>query len=61
MMMLMTVLMAPSNMNVTLQLVYKSVSAFAPISHPTECPWGHKAFSGYLGENKESWKVKEGL
>lgn len=27
---------------------YRSVSAFAPISNPTECPWGHKAFSGYL-------------
>lgn len=27
---------------------YRSVSAFAPISNPTECPWGHKAFNGYL-------------
>ena len=27
---------------------YRSVSAFAPISNPTNCPWGHKAFSGYL-------------
>jgi S-(hydroxymethyl)glutathione dehydrogenase/alcohol dehydrogenase len=26
-----------------------SVSAFAPISNPTECPWGQKAFKGYLG------------
>ncbi len=26
--------------------LYKSVSAFAPIAHPTECPWGIKAFSG---------------
>ena len=23
--------------------------AFAPICNPTECPWGHKAFTGYLG------------
>lgn len=36
---------------------YKSVSAFAPICNPVECPWGLKAFSGYLGENKEDWKA----
>eukprot|EP00411_Alexandrium_monilatum_P058385 CAMPEP_0175510734 /NCGR_PEP_ID=MMETSP0096-20121207/11539_1 /TAXON_ID=311494 /ORGANISM="Alexandrium monilatum, Strain CCMP3105" /LENGTH=501 /DNA_ID=CAMNT_0016812915 /DNA_START=59 /DNA_END=1561 /DNA_ORIENTATION=- len=29
--------------------VYKSVSAFAPICNPTKCPWGEKAFTGYLG------------
>lgn len=29
--------------------LYKSVSAFAPISNPTQCPWGIKAFTGYLG------------
>ena len=29
---------------------YKSVSAFAPICHPTNCPWGKKAFGNYLGE-----------
>uniref|UniRef100_A0A7S0JBA3 S-formylglutathione hydrolase n=1 Tax=Calcidiscus leptoporus TaxID=127549 RepID=A0A7S0JBA3_9EUKA len=28
---------------------YTSVSAFAPICNPTKCPWGVKAFSGYLG------------
>lgn len=28
---------------------YRSVSAFAPICAPLECPWGHKAFAGYLG------------
>lgn len=28
---------------------YKSVSAFAPIANPTQCPWGQKAFKGYLG------------
>jgi len=36
--------------------LYKSVSAFAPISAPSQCPWGVKAFSGYLGENRELWK-----
>jgi len=28
---------------------YKSVSAFSPICNPTACPWGKKAFEGYLG------------
>ena len=28
---------------------YASLSAFAPICHPTNCPWGTKAFEGYLG------------
>lgn len=34
---------------------YKSVSAFAPICNPSACPWGVKAFSGYLGEDKSKW------
>eukprot|EP00941_MAST-03F_sp_MAST-3F-sp1_P001730 g1730.t1 len=29
--------------------MYRSVSAFAPICNPTKCPWGEKAFTGYLG------------
>lgn len=33
-----------------------SVSAFAPIAHPSACPWGHKAFSGYLGDDREQWR-----
>jgi len=37
--------------------MYKSVSAFAPISNPINCPWGQKAFHGYLGEDKEAWKA----
>ncbi|WP_433693812.1 S-formylglutathione hydrolase [Paraburkholderia phenoliruptrix] len=37
--------------------IYRSVSAFAPIAAPTRCPWGEKAFSGYLGENREAWKA----
>ncbi|KAE9379121.1 esterase [Stipitochalara longipes BDJ] len=36
--------------------MYKSVSAFAPISNPSQCPWGEKAFKGYLGEDREAWK-----
>ena len=31
---------------------FKSVSAFAPICAPCECPWGEKAFSNYLGEDR---------
>jgi S-formylglutathione hydrolase len=35
--------------------LFRSVSAFAPIAAPMRCPWGQKAFSGYLGPDKESW------
>ncbi|XP_016054990.1 PREDICTED: S-formylglutathione hydrolase isoform X3 [Miniopterus natalensis] len=36
---------------------YKSVSAFAPICNPVLCPWGKKAFSGYLGTDQSKWKA----
>ena len=36
--------------------MFKSVSAWAPISNPSQCPWGEKAFGGYLGDDKEEWK-----
>lgn len=36
--------------------LYKSVTAFAPISNPTASPWGIKCFTGYLGDKKEDWK-----
>lgn len=35
---------------------YRSISAFAPISSPTRCPWGEKALGSYLGNNKASWE-----
>jgi S-formylglutathione hydrolase len=35
---------------------YLSVSAFAPICHPSDCPWGQKAFSSYLGEDRNDWR-----
>jgi S-formylglutathione hydrolase len=35
---------------------YKSVSAFAPIVAPMQCPWGQKAFSNYLGADQETWR-----
>jgi len=34
---------------------YVSVSAFAPICSPTRCPWGQKALTGYLGEDRTAW------
>ena len=37
---------------------FKSVSAFAPIANPVNCPWGHKAFSGYLGGTLEDSKAE---
>lgn len=35
--------------------IYKSLSAFAPICHPSVCPWGQKAFSRYLGDEEAAW------
>ncbi len=35
---------------------FRSVSAFAPICAPTRCPWGRKAFSGYLGADEAAWR-----
>jgi S-formylglutathione hydrolase len=35
---------------------YRSVSAFAPIVAPIQCPWGQKAFTHYLGQDSETWK-----
>ncbi|KAK7458664.1 hypothetical protein VKT23_003200 [Stygiomarasmius scandens] len=37
---------------------YRSASAFAPISNPTKCPWGEKAFNGYLQGGVEEAKEK---
>ena len=35
---------------------YVSVSAFSPIANPTNCPWGHKALGGYLGDDQSAWQ-----
>jgi S-formylglutathione hydrolase len=35
---------------------YKSVSAFAPIVSPINCPWGQKAFKNYLGADISAWQ-----
>ncbi|MFC4277453.1 S-formylglutathione hydrolase [Achromobacter aloeverae] len=34
---------------------FRSVSAFAPVAAPSQCPWGHKAFGNYLGPDREAW------
>ncbi len=36
--------------------IYTSISAFAPICAPMRCPWGEKAFSGYLGKDRDGWR-----
>ena len=36
--------------------LFKSISAFAPICSPINCPWGQKALAGYLGENHGHWR-----
>jgi len=35
---------------------YSSMSAFSPISNPSNCPWGEKAFTAYLGKDKKAWQ-----
>lgn len=37
--------------------IYRSVSAFAPIAAPMRCPWGKKAFAGYLGDDETAWRA----
>lgn len=41
--------------------IYKSISAFAPICSPTRCPWGEKAFTGFLGDDREEWKKHDAV
>jgi S-formylglutathione hydrolase len=36
---------------------YRSVSAFSPIVAPSQVPWGQKAFTAYLGDDREAWKA----
>jgi S-formylglutathione hydrolase len=36
--------------------IFQSISAFAPICAPMQCPWGQKAFTGYLGEDTTHWR-----
>jgi len=36
--------------------LYRSLSAFSPIAAPSQSPWGQKAFSNYLGTDKQAWR-----
>ena len=36
---------------------FKSVSAFAPIASPLNCPWGEKALTNYLGPDRTAWRA----
>lgn len=36
---------------------FRSVSAFAPIVSPLNCPWGEKALGGYLGPTRAAWRA----
>jgi len=38
---------------------FRSVSAFAPIAAPMRCPWGEKAFSGYIGADRGEWSAHD--
>ena len=41
--------------------VFKSVSAFAPIVAPSQVPWGHKAFSRYIGDDQVEWQKHDAV
>ncbi len=38
---------------------FRSLSAFAPICAPMQCPWGQKAFTGYLGPDRGAWAAHD--
>jgi S-formylglutathione hydrolase len=38
---------------------FRSVSALAPVAAPMRCPWGVKAFGGYLGIGREAWRAHD--
>jgi len=40
---------------------FTSVSAFAPIVAPSQVPWGEKAFTGYLGEDRSTWRTHDAV
>jgi len=35
---------------------FRSTSAFSPIVSPMNCPWGHKALGGYIGDDRSAWR-----
>ena len=45
----------------SLPQTYRSVSAFAPISAPSQVPWGQKALAGYLGDDRAAWRAHDAV
>ena len=48
--------MGALNLALKNQNQFKSVSAFSPISNPTQSNWGRRQFEAYLGEETDEWK-----
>jgi S-formylglutathione hydrolase len=40
---------------------FRSVSAFAPITAPSQVPWGQKALGGYLGPDRNAWRKHDSV
>ena len=40
---------------------FRSISAFSPIVAPSRVPWGEKALSRYLGDNREAWRAYDAV
>ena len=40
---------------------FRSISAFAPICHPSVVPWGQKALGGYLGDDPDAWRAHDAV
>ena len=40
---------------------FRSVSAFAPIVAPSQVPWGEKALSRYLGDDRARWRKHDAV
>jgi S-formylglutathione hydrolase len=41
--------------------LFRSVSAFAPIVAPSQCPWGEKAMTAYLGPDRDAWRAHDAV
>jgi S-formylglutathione hydrolase len=41
--------------------LFRSISAFAPIVAPGQVPWGQKALTGYLGEDRDAWRKHDAV
>jgi len=40
---------------------FRSVSAFSPIVAPSQVPWGEKALSRYLGDDRTAWRAYDSV